>query len=77
MFRSLVAKPSHRNYRIWRGPSVFLPGLVPMCHQSRSKIHTWDPAAKKSTLEHTFRLQLVGEVKRGDCVLSFYLLATM
>lgn len=53
MFRSLVAKPSHRNYRIWRGPSVFLPGLVPMCHQSRSKIHTWDPAATQKAHSST------------------------
>lgn len=49
MFRSLVAKPLHRNYRIWRGLSVFLPGLVLMYHQSRSKIHTWDPAATQKT----------------------------
>lgn len=38
-------KLSHRNNRIWTGLSVFLSGLVLMYHLSRSKIHTWDPAA--------------------------------
>lgn len=75
-------KLAHRNNRIWTGLSVFLSGLVPMYHLSRSKIHTWDPAATHvyaHTNTHAQRLQVCSwlwrstESNRGDCVLSLCL----
>ncbi len=60
------AKPLHRNYRIWKGLSGFLSGLVPMYHLSWSKNLQLGPCSNTHTHTHThthtFRMQLVVEV---------------